>query len=212
MSKIACLSRLLSTAAVCCLFACAAGDGDSRECKRYKAALLENAHCDPAFAPPPVNDSYDAYRCPSADEFVEEGNASSLGACADQLEQLAGPSGACEVPISSAERLMCKTALIYTDESARLSAKGVGTTCALSFSLSAETAESVLELPSQDCSTGACLVHAGETAEDAYCTCRCDTGDAHLPTCECPGGFVCAENLVDGGERPGFGGGYCVRQ
>lgn len=47
--------------------------------------------------------------------------------------------------------------------------------------------------------------------ERVYCTCRCSTaGGSNTPTCECPGGFTCVDNLLTlGGD--GIRGGYCVR-
>ena len=61
---------------------------------------------------------------------------------------------------------------------------------------------------------GTCAVlPTEETVEErVYCTCRCSSlGNSNTPTCECPGGFECVDNLLTlGGE--GIQGGYCVRK
>lgn len=47
--------------------------------------------------------------------------------------------------------------------------------------------------------------------ERVYCTCRCSsTGDSNTPTCDCPGGFTCQDDLLTLGGA-GIQGGYCVR-
>jgi hypothetical protein len=202
------LGSTLSTLIVCC-----SHDGtDSVECKQYKTALLKNAKCDPAFAPPPVAGNYDAYRCPTKDDFVSQGNAASLADCTSYLEALAGPTGACRVPIETADRLRCKTVLLFADDSARLSTKGVGDQCELSNAPPEDSDLDFLELPSKGCKTNSCLLVAGASVEDAYCTCRCDADGQQLPTCACPEGFACQEGLVERDQAPGIGGGYCVRE
>lgn len=47
--------------------------------------------------------------------------------------------------------------------------------------------------------------------ERVYCTCRCSSqGDSNTPTCSCPSGFTCQDDLLTlGGD--GIRGGYCVR-
>lgn len=192
------------------LVGCTASEaaGDSPECLRYKGALLQHAECDPAFAPPPVDENYDAYRCVGEDEFVAQDDLTSLNACTDYLEELAGPVGKCVVPLGNAERLKCKTALVLTDHTARLSNEGVGSECVPSFTPPSDV-DSALIAFVDECSTGACLLEPGD-AQEAYCTCSCDAGDADLPTCECPQGFSCGSD-VRVGDGPGVGKGYCVR-
>ncbi len=93
--------------------------------------------------------------------------------------------------------------------------------------------ETYLETSSVQCATRVCLVRelAGDPnnvqpeclgGNDAtcvspndierkvYCSCRCDAPEgSSLPTCGCPGGFVCEEILETGGD--GIRGSYCVR-
>lgn len=47
--------------------------------------------------------------------------------------------------------------------------------------------------------------------ERVYCTCRCSSDEgSNTPTCDCPGGFTCQDDLLTlGGD--GIRGGYCVR-
>ncbi len=62
-----------------------------------------------------------------------------------------------------------------------------------------------------DCPRGeATCVPASEVERSVYCSCRCDApGGGGLPTCGCPGGFICEEVLETGG--PGIVGSYCIR-
>ncbi len=91
--------------------------------------------------------------------------------------------------------------------------------------------ETYLELSSVQCATRVCLVRELEgdpnqictgvddsdecvTENDiersVYCSCRCDAPEgSSLPTCGCPGGFICEEILETGGD--GLRGSYCVR-
>jgi len=95
--------------------------------------------------------------------------------------------------------------------------------------------ETYLESSSVQCATRFCLVRelSGDTdnvrREDGtcpgdeatcvsptdversvYCTCRCAAPEgSSLPTCGCPGGFLCEEVLQTGGD--GLRGSYCVR-
>jgi hypothetical protein len=45
--------------------------------------------------------------------------------------------------------------------------------------------------------------------EHVYCSCRCDSDDPNIPTCDCPGGFVCTSLQQGGGAS--VEGSYCVR-
>ena len=46
--------------------------------------------------------------------------------------------------------------------------------------------------------------------DNVYCSCRCDAPEgSSVPTCGCPGGFLCEEILETGGN--GIRGSYCVR-
>ncbi|MDH3625255.1 MAG: hypothetical protein OEQ49_15395 [Myxococcales bacterium] len=91
--------------------------------------------------------------------------------------------------------------------------------------------ETYLELSSVQCATRVCLVRELEgdpnqictgvddsdecvTENDiersVYCSCRCDAPEgSSLPTCGCPGGFICEPILETGGD--GLRGSYCVR-
>ncbi len=91
--------------------------------------------------------------------------------------------------------------------------------------------ETYLELSSVQCATRVCLVRELEgdpnqictgvddsdecvTENDiersVYCSCRCDAPEgSSLPTCGCPGGFICQQILETGGD--GLRGSYCVR-
>jgi len=91
--------------------------------------------------------------------------------------------------------------------------------------------ETYLETSSVQCATRLCLVRelAGDpnqicTGEDdsnecvseneierkVYCSCRCAAPEGSgVPTCGCPGGFLCEEILETGGD--GLRGSYCVR-
>jgi hypothetical protein len=48
--------------------------------------------------------------------------------------------------------------------------------------------------------------------EDAiYCSCRCSaSGESSAPTCACPSGFSCRDEVITIGDE-GVVGGYCVR-
>ncbi len=93
--------------------------------------------------------------------------------------------------------------------------------------------ETYLELSSVQCATRFCLVRelagdpnnvepecSGGTAtcvspndveRSVYCSCRCDAPEGSgLPTCGCPGGFICEKGLLETGGA-GIKGGYCVR-
>ena len=62
-----------------------------------------------------------------------------------------------------------------------------------------------------DCPQGdATCVPASEVERSVYCSCRCGApAESGLPTCGCPGGFICEEVLETGGD--GLRGSYCVR-
>jgi hypothetical protein len=93
--------------------------------------------------------------------------------------------------------------------------------------------ETYLETSSVQCATRVCLVRGlmgdpsnlqedecprgpdtcvseSDVERSVYCSCRCDApGGTGLPTCGCPGGFICEEVLETGGD--GLRGSYCVR-
>ncbi|MDH3202380.1 MAG: hypothetical protein OEM15_15935 [Myxococcales bacterium] len=92
--------------------------------------------------------------------------------------------------------------------------------------------ETYLETSSVQCATRVCLVRelAGDpnnvepecpggtttcvspsdVERSVYCSCRCGAPEGSgLPTCGCPGGFLCEEILETGGD--GLRGSYCVR-
>ena len=92
--------------------------------------------------------------------------------------------------------------------------------------------ETYLETSSVQCVTRLCLVReldgdpnqiCGEAEVDSdecvteneiersvYCSCRCGAPEgSSVPTCGCPGGFICEEILETGGD--GLRGSYCVR-
>jgi hypothetical protein len=93
--------------------------------------------------------------------------------------------------------------------------------------------ETYLETSSVQCATRLCLVRdldgdpnnleedgcpsgpdtcvsANQVEESVYCSCRCAApAESGLPTCGCPGGFVCQEVLETGGD--GLRGSYCIR-
>ena len=97
--------------------------------------------------------------------------------------------------------------------------------------------ETYLELSSVQCATRVCLVRelqgdprnlqeddcprdiegepstcvsANEVERTVYCSCRCGApAGSGIPTCGCPGGFICEEVLETGGD--GIRGSYCVR-
>lgn len=93
------------------------------------------------------------------------------------------------------------------------------------------TSETYLETSSVQCATRVCLVRGLEgdpnkTCEafpddpecvlesdierSVYCSCRCGAPEgSSVPTCGCPGGFLCEEILETGGD--GLRGSYCVR-
>jgi hypothetical protein len=53
-------------------------------------------------------------------------------------------------------------------------------------------------------------VSENEVERSVYCSCRCGApAESGLPTCGCPGGFLCEEVLETGGD--GLRGSYCVR-
>ena len=53
-------------------------------------------------------------------------------------------------------------------------------------------------------------VSANEVERTVYCSCRCGApAESGLPTCDCPGGFICKPVLETGGD--GLRGSYCVR-
>ena len=53
-------------------------------------------------------------------------------------------------------------------------------------------------------------VSEAEVERSVYCSCRCGApAESGLPTCDCPGGFICEEVLETGGD--GLRGSYCVR-
>jgi len=66
-------------------------------------------------------------------------------------------------------------------------------------------------LQEDDCPRGeATCVPASEVEASVYCSCRCGApAESNLPTCGCPGGFICQEVLETGGD--GLRGSYCVR-
>jgi hypothetical protein len=45
--------------------------------------------------------------------------------------------------------------------------------------------------------------------DHVFCTCRCDSDDPNVPTCDCPGGFACVALQQGGGAS--VEGSYCVR-
>jgi len=53
-------------------------------------------------------------------------------------------------------------------------------------------------------------VSESDIERSVYCSCRCGApAESGLPTCDCPGGFICEEVLETGGD--GLRGSYCVR-
>jgi hypothetical protein len=66
-------------------------------------------------------------------------------------------------------------------------------------------------LQEDECPKGdATCVPASEVERSVYCSCRCDApAQSGVPTCDCPGGFICEEVLETGGA--GIEGSYCVR-
>ncbi|MGB5267013.1 MAG: hypothetical protein WBN30_10515 [Polyangiales bacterium] len=93
--------------------------------------------------------------------------------------------------------------------------------------------ETYLETSSVQCATRVCLVRGlmgdpnnlqedecprgeatcvpeNEVERKVYCSCRCGApAGSAVPTCGCPGGFICDEVLETGGD--GLRGSYCVR-
>jgi hypothetical protein len=64
--------------------------------------------------------------------------------------------------------------------------------------------------PLDDPSKPSTCVTESEVERTVYCSCRCDApAESGLPTCACPGGFLCEEVLETGGD--GLRGSYCVR-
>ena len=94
--------------------------------------------------------------------------------------------------------------------------------------------ETYVEVNSVQCRTRVCLVHefrggdprnVGDACDDneeycftedeldeaIYCSCRCSaSGSSSAPTCDCPSGFTCRDEVVTIGDE-GVVGGYCVR-
>jgi len=66
-------------------------------------------------------------------------------------------------------------------------------------------------LQEDDCPRGeATCVPDSEVERKVYCSCRCGApAGSGVPTCGCPGGFICDEVLETGGD--GIRGSYCVR-
>ena len=57
---------------------------------------------------------------------------------------------------------------------------------------------------------GATCVSPNDIERSVYCSCRCGAPEeSSVPTCGCPGGFLCEEILETGGD--GLRGSYCVR-
>jgi len=53
-------------------------------------------------------------------------------------------------------------------------------------------------------------VSESQVEQSVYCSCRCAApAGSGVPTCGCPGGFLCEEVLETGGD--GLRGSYCVR-
>ena len=53
-------------------------------------------------------------------------------------------------------------------------------------------------------------VSENDVERSVYCSCRCGApAESGLPTCDCPGGFICEPVLETGG--PGLEGSYCIR-
>jgi hypothetical protein len=51
-----------------------------------------------------------------------------------------------------------------------------------------------------------------ELEEAIYCSCRCSaSGDSSAPTCACPSGFYCQDEVLTIGDE-GVVGGYCIRK
>lgn len=101
--------------------------------------------------------------------------------------------------------------------------------------------ETYVEVNSVQCRTRACVVHGfrggdptntvesgacqkddpdsneycfslEEVEEAIYCSCRCSaSGDSSAPTCVCPDGFQCQDEVLTVGDE-GVVGGYCVRK
>lgn len=200
-------SRLAAyTLGLACLpaLACSSeSSADSAACRRYKAALLAE-QIDTEFTTPAVDGSYDAYRCPTEDEFVPQGEATSLAACAEYLERLNGA-----VPLGKAARPTCKIGvLIWVDRAAQRSSDDVGSACQLDFTPPDLGGDLYLEWQHAECGEGGSCASA--PSGDSYCTCRCDADGAELPVCACPDGFACQPDVVpEGGD--GARGGYCIR-
>jgi hypothetical protein len=96
-----------------------------------------------------------------------------------------------------------------------------------------DASETYLETSSVQCATRVCIVRdlagdpnqicgdegvdesvcveASDVERNVYCSCRCAAPEgSSLPTCGCPGGFICEEILETGGD--GIRGSYCVRE
>jgi len=111
---------------------------------------------------------------------------------------------------------------------------GIGTLCAASpvprggfF-----TDRTYIDVRSEQCATGVCLVDATQSpspwpcemgvdcdvppplADYSYCSCRCDAkGDDSRAPCTCPMGFTCANQLLASQVVPAsVAGSYCVRE
>jgi len=64
-------------------------------------------------------------------------------------------------------------------------------------------------IPLESPSDSTC-VFENDVERSVYCSCRCGApAESGLPTCDCPGGFICEEVLETGGD--GLRGSYCVR-
>jgi hypothetical protein len=201
-------AALLCLASLSALACSSETSTDSAACRRYKAALLEESS-DLAYTTPPVDGRYDAYRCPSAEEFVPQGEYTSLEACAEYLEGLNGG-----IPLGGSARSVCKIGvLIWADRAAQVSSDGVGSACTLRYVPPAEEAEGVFfETSSLASGQGSvCVGEGAPPSAEGYRTCRCDAAGADLPVCACPEGFLCELGAlpVDG---DGLRGGYCLRR
>jgi len=91
------------------------------------------------------------------------------------------------------------------------------------------TDRSYVDVRSEQCTSGVCLVDAAQSAtlwpcpegfmcdepaleELTYCSCRCDAGDndSRVP-CACPTGFSCVQQLASQLVPAGVAGGYCAK-
>ena len=83
--------------------------------------------------------------------------------------------------------------------------------CATRYCLVRELEGDPNNLQEDECPRGeATCVSESEVERKVYCSCRCGApAESNVPTCECPGGFICEEVLETGGD--GLRGSYCVR-